>query len=145
MTRKQAFLNGTIAACVGLSVLTGCAQTNNGFSNQNQGKNQNSTASKAVESDALKLARDGVALIQEGDFVGASHVFNSALKLEITNSSLQFLNGLAYHLRALKGDVTFFPLAEQGYQLAIQYDPSNWFAYYYAGLARMDQIGRAHV
>lgn len=128
-------INRALAMTVALSIVAGCAPTTGGFSNQSTQRNEANT----VESEALKIAKDGIDLIQAGDFDGASRSFNAALKLEITNSSIQFLNGLAYHLRALKGNVTFFPLAEQGYQLAIQYDPTNWLAYYYKGLARMDQ------
>ena len=134
MPRKGMF-NSALAATVALSTLVGCAPVNGGFFSRIPERAE----TNMVESKSLKIAKDGIDLIQVGDFEGASRQFNAALKLEITNSSIQFLNGLAYHLRALQGDVSYFPLAEQGYQLAIQYDRTNWLAYYYKGLARMDQ------
>ena len=134
MPRKGMF-NSALAATVALSTLVGCAPVTGGFFSRIPERAE----TNMVESKSLKIAKDGIDLIQVGDFEGASRQFNAALKLEITNSSIQFLNGLAYHLRALQGDVSYFPLAEQGYQLAIQYDRTNWLAYYYKGLARMDQ------
>jgi Flp pilus assembly protein TadD len=134
MPRKGMF-NSALAATVALSTLVGCAPVTGGFFSRIPERAE----TNMVESKSLKIAKDGIDLIQAGDFEGASRQFNAALKLEITNSSIQFLNGLAYHLRALQGDVSYFPLAEQGYQLAIQYDRTNWLAYYYKGLARMDQ------
>jgi tetratricopeptide (TPR) repeat protein len=92
-----------------------------------------------VESKAKTIAKEGAELLSAGDFKAASALFNQALKQDITNSPLQLLNGLAYHLQALEGDVTQFALAEQGYELSVQYDASNWLGYYYLGLARMDQ------
>jgi tetratricopeptide (TPR) repeat protein len=92
-----------------------------------------------VESKAKMIAKEGAELLSAGDFKAASALFNQALKQDITSSPLQLLNGLAYHLQALEGDVTQFALAEQGYELSVQYDASNWLGYYYLGLARMDQ------
>jgi len=137
MMSKQAMLKKTAVALIALSAIAGLAgcSSNSGFTNTSTA----STSENRVESEAITIAKVGAELIQDGDFAGASTQFNKALKLDITNSSLQLLNGLAYHLMALKGDITFFPLAEQGYQLAIQYDTSNWLAYYYSGLLRMDQ------
>ena len=92
-----------------------------------------------VESKAKTIAKEGAELLTAGDFKAASALFNQALKQDITSSPLQLINGLAYHLQALEGDVSQFPLAEQGYKLSVQYDPNNWLGYYYLGLARMDQ------
>jgi hypothetical protein len=40
---------------------------------------------------------------------------------------------LIYHLQAKQGTHASLELAEQGYELAIQFDASNWLAQYYAG------------
>ncbi len=93
----------------------------------------------AVINESRKLTETGVREMKGGNFEAASYHFNKALKLDITNSSIQFLNGLAYHLRALEGDVSYYPLAEQGYQLAAQFDSSNWLAHYYTGLLKQEQ------
>ncbi|CAN0501134.1 unnamed protein product, partial [Discosporangium mesarthrocarpum] len=66
-------------------------------------------------------------------------LFNGALKLEVSNSYLQFLNGLAYHMIAIRSDRTKFAYAEQGYKLAVKFDDSNWMARYYLGLLYLDQ------
>jgi len=96
MSRK-AILNSTAIVMLMAFSLAGCSQVKSAFSTQ-----ATPNASKGtVESDAIKTAKEGVALIEAGDFKGASAKFNTALKWDITNSSIQLLNGLAYHLRAL--------------------------------------------
>ncbi len=94
---------------------------------------------KSFVSEPKMLASKGIKAIQEGDYDTASTYFNMALKLDTANSYLQFLNAMAYHLRGLKGDNSLFPLAQQGYELAIQFDQSNWLAHYQLGLLYLDQ------
>ncbi|MBR9885177.1 MAG: type II and III secretion system protein, partial [Oceanospirillales bacterium] len=74
----------------------------------------------------------------KGQLAEATTYFNKALKQVFTDSSLQLLNGLNYHLRALSGDSGLFKLAEQGYMAAIRMDPSNWVTRYYLGLLYLD-------
>ncbi|MDH5488929.1 MAG: hypothetical protein OEX17_03260 [Rhodospirillaceae bacterium] len=124
-----------VSSIVVAASLSGCAKTNE-YSNFMPADQKRADA---VTSEARTIAEDGIKLLKAGKFEEASNQFNAALKLDITNSSLQFMNGLAYHLRALKGDTTYYPLAEQGYQLAVQFDNTNWMAHYYAGLLRMEQ------
>ncbi len=90
-------------------------------------------------SEPVMLAEKGIELIGKGSYDKASAIFNLALKLDTTNSYLQFLNGLAYHLRALQGDVSLYPMAQQGYELAVQFDKSNWLANFHLGMLYMDQ------
>jgi tetratricopeptide (TPR) repeat protein len=85
------------------------------------------------------LALRGVKALKDGDPDLASRLFNAALKLDVQNSKLQMLNGLAYHIRAVRNDATLFDLAEEGYRLAIQFDESNWTARYYLGLLDLDR------
>lgn len=92
-----------------------------------------------IKSEQRRLAALGVEALDEGRLKEASDLFNRATKLDIKNSTLQFLNGLAYHLRALKEDTTLFPLAEQGYEISLQFDPTNNFARQYLGLLHLDQ------
>ena len=130
-TRQYRFLPILFAALV----LSSCAaQKQSSFV-----KTAQTGGATHVESTAKTIAKEGAELLSAGDFKAASALFNQALKQDITNSPLQLLNGLAYHLQALEGDVTQFALAEQGYELSVQYDASNWLGYYYLGLARMDQ------
>ncbi len=90
-------------------------------------------------SEPQKLALEGIKRLEEKRFDEASVFFNKALKLDISNSYLQFLNALAYHLRALQGDSTLFNLAEEGYKLAIKFDRTNWMALYHRGLLYLDR------
>lgn len=90
-------------------------------------------------SESLQLAAEGIRRLDRGELPEASTSFNQALKLDPTNSWLQLLNGTTYHLRAIRGDSSFFDLAETGYRLAIRFDPSNWIAHYQTGLLQMDR------
>ncbi|OFA31986.1 hypothetical protein BAE46_07025 [Glaciecola punicea] len=58
--------------------------------------------------------------------------------MDTGNSYLQFLNAITYHLMAKRGDSSKYALAEQGYDLAIKFDRSNWLARYQLGLLKLD-------
>ena len=92
-----------------------------------------------ISTDAQKFAVAGIKLLDESQYEEASAEFNKGLALDVTNSRLHFLNGLSYHLRAMKGDAAALALAEQGYELAVQFDANNWVARYYLGRIRLDQ------
>lgn len=93
----------------------------------------------SINTVARQAAADGLKALDDGRLEDASRHFNMALKLEISRSELQFLNGLTYHMMALQGDETRYQLAEEGYKLALKFDPSNWVAQYFLGLAYLDQ------
>ena len=93
-------------------------------------------AKPATESDAL--AKEAVDLIKEGKLKRASEKINSALRLRVDRSYYHLINGLIYHLQARQGSAGSYELAEQGYQQAIQFDPSNWQALLLSGLLRID-------
>ena len=92
-----------------------------------------------ISTDAQKFAVAGIKLLDEGKYEEASAEFNKGLALDVTNSRLHFLNGLTYHLRAMKGDASAQAMAQQGYELAVQFDESNWVARYYLGRIKLDQ------
>jgi general secretion pathway protein D len=92
-----------------------------------------------LASEPKQLAKTGLEFLAKGRNTDASHAFNSALQLSPSNSYLQLLNGLAYHLMAADGDSEKYQLAEQGYLLAVQFDRNNWLARYYLGNLRMDR------
>ena len=85
------------------------------------------------------LAEKGISKLKHDKLEEASKFFNLALKLNISNSYLQFLNGYTYHLIALNQNGTKYNLAEEGYKLAIKFDESNWIARYQLGLLYLDQ------
>jgi Tfp pilus assembly protein PilF len=86
-----------------------------------------------------QLAADGIKALDAKDYRRASDIFNLAVKTDMTNSYLHFLNAVAYQMRGIVGESGLFPLAEQGYQTAVKFDDSNWLARYYGGLLAMNQ------
>jgi len=84
-------------------------------------------------------AAEGIKALEQNNLPAASAAFNQALRMDVQNSYLQFLNALTYHLMAVHGNGENFPLAEQGYVLAAQFDKSNWLAPFYHGLLYVDQ------
>ncbi len=97
----------------------------------------------------LDFANDGVSFLEEGAVDEASDSFNDALKLNIRNAQLQALNGIAYHLSARDRDAMNFSLAEEGYKLAVKFNPSNWRFHYLLGLIYYEQgkyaLARKHL
>lgn len=97
-------------------------------------------AQSIAEEDAIKaLVRESISALETRKLDDASRLINLALKLDVTNPDLQFLNGLTYHLMGVQGDASKFDLAEQGYKQALKFDPGNLSATYQLGLLYMDQ------
>jgi len=94
---------------------------------------------ESLQDESLQRALAGIRHLEQGGHAAASREFNAALQLDPSRSYLQLLNGLAYHLQALTGDVDKFGLAEQGYALAIQFDHGNWLARYFRGNLHLDR------
>lgn len=92
-----------------------------------------------VNTTTRALVAEGVIKLDEGEFEEASELFNTALKLDLSNSHLHFINALTYHLMAKGGNSKNFQFAEQGYKLALKFDNTNTLAKYYLGLAYLDQ------
>ena len=92
-----------------------------------------------INTDSRRYAALAIDALKKDDLDGASSYINNALRLEINNSYLQFLNGYVYHQQVTNGDVTKVEMAKQGYELAIQFDASNWLARYHLGLLSLDQ------
>ena len=90
-----------------------------------------------LDTEPRALAAQGIKALDETRLYDASKLFNKALSLDITNSYLQFLNGYAYHLIGDLDDTSKYPLAMEGYKLAIKFDPTNWIARYYMGLLQL--------
>lgn len=86
-----------------------------------------------------QLAAEGIKEFDAGHYEKASGLFNLALKVDVNNSYLHFLNALTYHKRGISGEGSLFQLAQQGYELAIQFDGSNAIARHYLGLLYLDR------
>lgn len=93
----------------------------------------------AEDSAIQVLVRDSIDFLKQGNAKEASRLINLALKLDVTNPDLQFLNGLTYHLMGVLGDASKFELAEQGYKQSLKFDPGNLPSRYQLGLLYMDQ------
>ena len=91
--------------------------------------------------DTESLARATAALQFAADMKlpQAGKAINEALQLDARNSYLHFFNGLIYHLQARQGDTDKTNLAIEGYQQAIRFDPNNWIAHEFLGLAFIEQ------
>jgi Flp pilus assembly protein TadD len=96
-------------------------------------------SAKTRRNPPQQLAYDGLNLLADGDVAGASSKFNAALRLTPTEANFHLLNAVAYHLDLLNGNGAAAELARQGYDMAIQYSPSNWLGYFLRGRLRMDQ------
>jgi len=88
--------------------------------------------------DSNSIIRNSIEALNKGELEKASAGFNKALMMDTGNSYLQFLNAITYHLMAKRGDSSKYALAEQGYDLAIKFDRSNWLARYQLGLLKLD-------
>lgn len=89
-------------------------------------------------SPAYKEAVAGMGALTAGDADTASRHFNRALKAEPDSSPLHMLNGLAYHAGSAHGARARMELAETGYLLALQFDPTNDRAAYLLGLLYLE-------
>lgn len=90
----------------------------------------------ATRADAI--ATEALALLGEQRFEEAQRRIAEALRFRVDRSYYHLLNALAYHLMARQGRTAALDLAEQGYQLAIRFDRTNWQAHYFAGLLAID-------
>lgn len=92
-----------------------------------------------INSEPKAKALEALKLIGNNQLKEGSVLMNTALQLDPSNSYLQFFNGYIYHLMARAGDVEKYSLAQQGYQLALKFDSSNWIAHYYLGTLYFEQ------
>jgi general secretion pathway protein D len=138
--------------------LSGCSQTTNSlvssaknWNSPNFSKSQLIDGStlpfefaKAIPKDKINtstrsLVAEGATALDKGELEKASKLFNTALRMDLSNSHLHFMNALTYHLMAKGGNAKNYQFAEQGYELAHKFDETNVLAKYYIGLAYLDQ------
>tara|TARA_R110001592_G_scaffold29350_6_gene106547 strand:+ start:2719 stop:4662 length:1944 start_codon:yes stop_codon:yes gene_type:complete len=92
-----------------------------------------------VNTGTRALVAEGTVALDEGRLEEASQLFNTALRMDLGNSQLHFMNALVYHLMAKGGNSKNYEYAQQGYELAYKFDNTNVLAKYYLGLAYLDQ------
>jgi len=120
-----------LAALLGSWTLTGCALDRQAGSDAQAG-------APAGEVHPDQLARQAVDLLKKNRLAEASDMINKALQQRIDRSYYHLINGIIYHLQAVQGNRAAFDVAEQGYSQAINFDRTNWLAYYYRGRMRLD-------
>jgi len=81
-----------------------------------------SFAQKPNLSNVQQLMQSGTEYLQKGDLQKAHSVFSVALKLDIRNAGLHFLNGLTYQMMYEAGDEASFDLSVTGYNTALSLD-----------------------
>jgi tetratricopeptide (TPR) repeat protein len=94
---------------------------------------------RVADTEALARATAALQLASELKLPQASRAINEALQLDPRNSWLHFFNGLIYHLQARQGDTDKTNTAIEGYQQAIRFDPNNWIAQEFLGIAFVEQ------
>jgi len=126
-------LAGTLSAC---NVTTNSLLSSTSLTSVEQASSTNfSDMIKNVKSDRLgdPYIRAGLRALDNQNLQVASKAFNKALKFDPSDPNLHFLNALTYHLQAAKGDTSKLDMAKVGYDLALRYDPSNFWAAYQLG------------
>lgn len=98
-----------------------------------------STLPKDSGAEALNRVASALDSAAALDFRQASQSINAALQMDARNSYLHFFNGFIYHMQARQGDSDKTDLAIEGYLQATRFDPSNWIAQEFLGLALMEQ------
>lgn len=126
---------------VSMLALAGCqSATLGGMSSMASNQAAPTVIGSPAKDNAIQaLVRKSTAALADDKLKDASRFINLALKLDITNPDLQFLNGLTYHMMGVRGDASKFELAEQGYNQSLKFDPGNLSAQYQLGLLYMDQ------
>jgi tetratricopeptide (TPR) repeat protein len=129
------------AVSVGIAVLTvlaGCAQQpalDTGFMPEGAPTARTLRASERRDADPLQSAWQAAA---KGDWSRAQAGFATALRDDLRNPQLQFLNGLAYDRLSRGGDRSRLELARVGYQNATKFDPGNYWAHLHLGYLELD-------
>jgi hypothetical protein len=78
-----------------------------------------SFSKKADPTNSQLLMQSGTEYLQKGDLQKAHSVFSVALKIDIRNAGLHFLNGLTYQMMYEAGDEASYELAVTGYITAL--------------------------
>ncbi len=81
-----------------------------------------SFAKKTDATNAQLLMQSGTEYLQKGDLQKAHSVFSVALKVDIRNAGLHFLNGLTYQMMYEAGDEASYDLAVTGFNTALSLD-----------------------
>jgi Tfp pilus assembly protein PilF len=115
----KAYCAGIVLLAMIVALSGGCA------SQQTIGSSGSASAgARHPESIAERTAGEGIEALRSGRPEEAAAAFNRALALAPSQAELHLLAGLAYHLEFLSGTFPSGDLAETGYIVASQLDPS---------------------
>ncbi len=80
----------------------------------------------------------GYKAASQGKWAVAQQAFNTALREDLRNPQLQFLNGLAYSEIGRRGDRSDLDLAKVGFQNATEFAPGDYWSNLYLGYQQLD-------
>lgn len=125
----------------GLAISANAAGLNSGVTDRRAAfSDLRNWASRSPENSVVHTAaKQCLSALASDDLTTASNKCNQALSLDIRSAPLQLLNGLVYHLQSMEGASEQAALAEQGYKLSLQFDPTNWVAHYFLGRLALEQ------
>ena len=109
------------------------------FLSHELGKMASSIPATKINTDLKRRVLKVIELVSQNKIEEASRNMNATLRLDPTNSYLQFFNGFVYQVMGKNGDTQKYELAEQGYKLAKQFDKTNWISNYFLSLFYIDQ------
>lgn len=141
MTRRRPTRQPSTARLVQLAVvaaLTGCAHQPTSDTAWGSMPAEPVVASQAglpMGVDPLPMAARAA---HNGQWALAQSGFAAALRDDVRNPHLQFLNGLAYDQLSRAGDRSKLDLARVGYQNATRFDPGNYWAHLQLGYLELD-------
>ena len=95
-------------------------------------------ASRAVLPPGVDPLPMAARAANNGQWALAQSGFAAALRDDVRNPHLQFLNGLAYEQLSRAGDRSKLDLARVGYQNAMRFDPGNYWAHLQLGYLELD-------
>jgi tetratricopeptide (TPR) repeat protein len=121
-----------LSLAVGIALFSGCS-----FLPKSDQLSSGSAGAHQSDSRVAQTTKAGIAALRTGRTAEAVTAFNRALSLAPSQAELHMFAGLAYHLDYLYGNYAASGLAETGYVVATQLDPSL--------LAANLQLGRLYL
>ncbi|HVN01896.1 MAG TPA: hypothetical protein VMT68_16980 [Caulobacteraceae bacterium] len=91
------------------------------------------------EPAARQEAAAAAAALRSGDLAAAHTAAERGLQRDPRDAELQFLNGLAYHLAAARGDAGAYDLARVGYESSLRFDPNAYWPSYMLGALEFER------
>lgn len=141
MTRRRPIRRPQSSRLLSLAViaaLTGCAHQPATDAAWDAMPADAPTANRAVLPPGLDPLPTAQRAANNGQWALAQAGFAAALRDDVRNPQLQFLNGLAYDQLSRAGDRSKLDLARVGYQNATRFDPGNYWAHLQLGYLELD-------